>query len=249
MMNEAKFFERFADRIKALPQRGEYTKSDLLTNQFRLYEDDSLAIYYAPFDYVNSAAQVVIVGITPGWTQMELSYREARLALLEGAPSDEVNRRAKAHARFAGRMRSNLIQMLDDIGLHRSLELQTCKELFDSASAQLHSTSAIRYPVFVDGRNYTGHRPKLLRTPVLWDFIHTCLKDELTQVPNALVIPLGGSVDAAIEDLINSGTLDRRRCLTGFPHPSPGNGHRVRLFSERRDALSRDVVAWFSRTG
>ena len=247
-MNEAKLFERFADRIKALPQRDEYTEGDLLSNQFRLYEDDSLAIYYAPFDYVNSAAQVVIVGITPGWTQMKLSYREARRALLEGVPCDEVNRRAKALARFAGRMRSNLVQMLDGIGLHRSLELQTCGDLFDSASAQLHSTSAIRYPVFVDGKNYTGHRPKLLRTPVLRDFIYTCLKDELNQVPNALLIPLGNSVDSAIEDLISSGMLDRQRCLVGFPHPSPGNGHRIRLFVERRAALRRDVDAWFSRT-
>lgn len=32
--------------------------------------EGNLSVYYAPFEYVNPAARVVIVGITPGRTQM-----------------------------------------------------------------------------------------------------------------------------------------------------------------------------------
>ena len=243
----AELFERFADHIKALPQRKQYRESDLQNDQFRLYTSGSLAIYYAPFDSINADAKVVLVGITPGWTQMEAAYQEARLALLEGAQMDDVCRRAKAQASFAGSMRSNLIQMLDDIDLHQALGLETCAELFAPASAQLHTTSALRYPVFVDGKNYSGHRPRLLEVPVFQDIIHTDLKEELAQIPGALVIPLGRCVNTVVKDLSGSNILDQRRCLIGFPHPSGLNGHRVAQFSAKRLELSRAVKEWFSR--
>jgi hypothetical protein len=247
MFSRAEPFEQFADHIKALPQCEQFSKNDLQHDQFRLYASGSLAIYYAPFDYINTEAKVVLVGITPGWTQMESAYQEARLALLEGAPMDDVCRRAKARASFAGPMRSNLIQMLDDIGLHQALSLNTCAELFKSGSAQLHATSALRYPVFVNGKNYSGHRPELLQVPDFRDIIHSDLTEELAQVPDALVIPLGRCVNAVVEPLVGNDMLNRRRCLIGFPHPSGLNGHRIEQFSEKHLELSRAVKNWFSR--
>ena len=247
VLRGAQLFERFADRIKALPQRDQFSTSDLHDDQFRLHASGPLAIYYAPLDCINAKAKVVLVGITPGWTQMESAYQEARRALLEGAHRDEVCRRAKARASFAGPMRCNLIQMLDDIDLHEALSLGTCKELFGSASAQLHTTSALRYPVFVDGKNYSGHSPKLLEVPVFREIIHSDLQEELAQIPDALVIPLGRCVNAVVEDLAGNNMLDRRRCLIGFPHPSGLNGHRIAQFSAKRLDLSRAVKQWFSR--
>ncbi|HEX5912476.1 MAG TPA: hypothetical protein VFY54_05030, partial [Rubrobacter sp.] len=85
MFTGAELFERFADCIKALPQCDRYSQSVLQGDQFRLYASGSFAIYYAPLDYINPEAKVVLLGITPGWTQMESSYQEARRALLEGA--------------------------------------------------------------------------------------------------------------------------------------------------------------------
>jgi hypothetical protein len=247
MFSGVEHFERFADRIKALPQREQYRKSDFQGDQFRLYASGSFAIYYAPLDYINAKAKVVLVRITPGWTQIEAAYQEARLALLEGAHRDDVCRRAKARASFAGPMRRNLIQMLDDIGLHDALGLKTSAELFASGSTQLHTTSALRYPVFVDGKNYSGHRPKLLEVPVFRDIIQTDLKEELAQVPDAMVIPLGRCVNAVVEDLVGNSMLERRQCLIGFPHPSELNGHRVAQFSAKRLELHHAAKEWFSR--
>ncbi len=36
-------------------------------------------MYYAAFDHVNEDAKVAVVGITPGWNQMEIAHRAAWL--------------------------------------------------------------------------------------------------------------------------------------------------------------------------
>ncbi len=241
-------FDAFSPRIAALPSLPAYEKRDLLVPRFRLHGRGDLAVYYAPFDHVNLEAKVVLVGITPGWTQMEIGYREARKALLAGEAKDVVCQRAKAQASFAGPMRRNLVLMLDGIGLPQALGIPLSDALVGPATALLHTTSAIRYPVFIYGENYTGHRPKPLGTPILRDMVRTLLVEELQQIPDALIIPLGASLDEAIKDLVEKHAVDSKRCLTRFPHPSGGNGHRVRQFAERRLPLQDAVEAWFTRS-
>ncbi len=192
---------QFSPCIATLPFRPAYEKSDLLVPTFRLHSQGDLAVYYAPFDHVNPDARVVLVGITPGWTQMAIGYREARIALMAGQAMDAVCQQAKAHASFAGPMRRNLVMMLDGIRLPHAISIPSSEALFGPASTLLHTTSVIRYPVFINGENYTGHRPKPLRTPLLRDMIRTLLVEELEQIPDTLVIPLGTSVEEVITDL------------------------------------------------
>lgn len=75
------YFERFRQAILALPVKGEaerYEKSDLLQPHFQLFSEAGLEVYYAPFHYLNEVARVVLLGLTPGWTQMEAAFRAAR---------------------------------------------------------------------------------------------------------------------------------------------------------------------------
>src|SRR5713226_946243 len=160
-------FDQFAESIRSLPDRIPFAKADLLTPQFRLHEEGRVQIYYAPFDYVNENAKVVLVGITPGWTQMEIAYRFARRALLDGLLPVEVCRYAKQQASFAGSMRKNLISMLDRLDLPKFLGVPSCELLFSDYGSLSHTTSVIRYPVFVNDANYAGHVPDLLATACL----------------------------------------------------------------------------------
>ena len=201
-------------------------------------------MYYAPFDYVNHAAKVVLVGITPGWTQMEISYRSASQDLREGLASSEVCRRAKQRASFAGSMRKTLIAMLDAVELPAYLDIDSTESLFAEHGQLMYAAQAIRYPVFVEGRNYTGHSPNLLKTASLRYFIENVLTDELRSAHEAVIVPLGRSVAEVLDFLADGGHLDRDRCLFGFPHPSGANGHRVREFRERRGNLRRKVKQW-----
>jgi len=41
-------------------------KQSVVIDDFLLNKEGNLEIYYAPFDYINSKAKIVIVGITPG---------------------------------------------------------------------------------------------------------------------------------------------------------------------------------------
>lgn len=110
----------------------------------------------------------------------------------------------------------------------------------------MHTTSAILYPVFIAAENCIGHSPRLLGTPQLAKMVETCLGEELSQTPEALIVPLGRASEEAIAGLAACGTIDQGRALFGFPHPSGGNGHRVRHFAERRSDLSRRVDTWFN---
>src|SRR5574337_382402 len=104
-------FSKFEDAIRALPVRERIERSDLLIPSLRLHQENNIEIYYAPFDAVNPAAAIVLLGITPGWTQMEIAYRVARREMAAGFTGDEICRRAKQHASFAGMMRANLVRM------------------------------------------------------------------------------------------------------------------------------------------
>lgn len=238
-------FERYADAIANLPERDKLSKTDLLIPEFRLVHDKSVEIYYAPFDFINTQAKVAVVGITPGWTQMEIGFRQARAALRDGQSASEASRRAKAAASFAGTMRKNLVKMLDQTGLPKHLRLDSCERLFGDARLLLHCTSVVHYPVFVYGRNYSGHSPDLLSTPVLRRFVDEVLAAEFRATPDVLVIPLGKCVDTVLKHLIRTGALNAQRCLLGFPHPSGANGHRRTEFEKGLNGFTQIIDRWF----
>ena len=231
----------FMDRILALPERQMYERSDLLVSAFEVGRTDGLAVYYAPFDAPNRPASVVIVGVTPGWTQMQIAFRTARQELLGGASHSTACAEAKVQASFAGSMRTTLVTMLDAIGLPRCLGISSSLDLFDTHRTFLHTTSTVRYPVFAGDSNYTGSGPTLAKSPMLMDFARTLLVNELREVDARVVVPLGRRVDEALAALENEGLLPRGRRLAGFPHPSGANGHRARQFTERQFALAHQL--------
>ena len=157
-----KEFEDYRDFLSSLPARDEYDPGDLLVPDLLIAEEGPLRMFYAPFDWVNESARLIIMGITPGWTQMELACRAAREALSQGRTTDEVCRVAKQQASFAGSMRANLLKMLDALGVPKLLRIESSAALFGGVALLLHTGSVVRYPVFVESRNYTGSNPKPL---------------------------------------------------------------------------------------
>jgi hypothetical protein len=102
----------------------------LSCSALRVHDDGWMALYYAPFDYVNEAARIILMGITPGRWQMCEACLAARQAIARGATDDEVLREAKNKASFAGPMRANLVGMLDGIGIALQLDVASCASLF-----------------------------------------------------------------------------------------------------------------------
>jgi hypothetical protein len=232
-------FDTHSDAIRALPERP-LTERDLLTNKFLLKRQKrpNLSVYYAPLDCVNRKARVVIVGITPGWQQMRLAFEAAHAALARGASSDTALKVAKEHAAFAGSMRTNLCKWLDDLRLPECLGVPNTAALFSTRAALVHSTSAVRYPVFRDGKNYTGGRPPLARTPFLLDFAQEYFVPELLAIGDPIIVPLGVAVEKTLREL----DIGASRCLYGFPHPSGGYPGGPRKFAEARRRLRAQVA-------
>lgn len=194
----------------------------------------AIKVVYAPFDHIESQARLVVVGITPGMTQAVNALQAALEASRRGLRLEDALAAAKLTASFSGgSIRNNLVAMLDAIGVARHFGAQSTSEMFRPGSTAVHFTSALRYPVFVDGKNYNG-APDMLTTPVLRKQIDTHLAEEAAALPYAIWLPLGPKAEAAVLHLTGRGLLDRKRVLTGMPHPSGANAERVAIFLGRK---------------
>lgn len=221
---------------------------------------DGLSTWYAPFEYVNKGAKIVLCGITPGLQQADVALSAAKDALIRGESVEEAQIRAKETGSFAGVMRTNLVSMLDSIEINRLLEIESCSQLFGERSDLVHYTSALRYPVLKDGGNYSGDI-KMVRNSYLWNQIADGLQEESKALPDALWIPLGPVVGAVFQKLIELEVIRESRCLLGLPHASGANSERIKYFlgeksrenlssktnaqmiDDRRKALARKVEA------
>ena len=90
---------------------------DAMAPELLLWQQGTLSVFYAPWDWVNTSANVMLVGITPGLHQATEALAEARRSLAEGLSPEDALRRADAVGSFSGPMRTNLVTMLDGIGL------------------------------------------------------------------------------------------------------------------------------------
>jgi len=211
-----------------------------LPTELLLSSEGSLQTFYAPFDYINPEARITICGITPGMSQAVVALNEARRLLKAGVPLEEAKRKAKETASFAGAMRTNLINLLDSVGIAELLDINSCARLFDTHTHLVHYTSALRYPVFIKGQNYNGS-PKMLKTTSLRHQVETYLAEEIRALStNCLYVPLGDKVSAAFEHLQSIGLVKPGQVLTGLPHPSPASMERINYFmgKKERAALS-----------
>jgi hypothetical protein len=227
------YLQKYKAAIRSLPIDRSLTKDDLQVDDLLMSRNGKIEVYYAPHnEYVNLSAKVMIIGITPGWTQMKTAYHEARKGLEQGLRDEEICKRAKQEAGFAGSMRSNLISMLNALELHRYLKIPSCEDLFLRHQELLHTTSLLRFPVFVEKRNYTGFNPSLFSNPFLRESALLSTQEEIELLQQTtLIIPLGKTVEQGLRLLEKAHKVDDQQCLWGFPHPSGANGHRHSAFN------------------
>ncbi len=202
--------------------------------QLMIASDGPLSTYYAPFDYVNSSARVVLVGITAGRTQAVNALTEAKRQLELGASPDQALMRAKQTGAFSGSMRSNLVAMLNRIGLAHMLNLVSCDALFGDGSKLLHTTSVLPFPVFFNGENYNG-KPDLVGTTFLRNLMVEHFVPIVKALPEAVFLPLGPVLSKAMAWLLAQGEIPGARILRGLPHPSGANGERIQYFLEQKE--------------
>lgn len=228
--------------IRTLPIKPQYSKQDLLIEDLLIAREGQLEMYYAPHnEYINPLSKIVLVGITPGWTQMELAYRTASQSLHRGDTFEEACKSAKIAARFAGSMRTNIINMLAELGVSHYFEIERASDLFEAKGTLLHTTSLLRHPVFVAKQNYNGHLPSLMNSQFLYKRISESFPQEISMLDEPLIIPLGKSVEKVLRQLVNQNKIIAGNYLWGFPHPSGANGHRLKQFETAKPEMIRTL--------
>lgn len=233
-------FENYIDKIIQLNR---FEKEDILNKKFLLEKDEKINIYYAPHnEFVNKKAKIFVIGITPGWTQTQIAFKTANEGLVNNVEIIDILKKCKYNSRFSGSMRENLIDMLDQIGLNKKFQINSSSELFDEDNNLLHTTSLIKYPVFINGKNYNGHNPDILCNELLIKYIKKYFISEINELQNVVIIPLGKAVEEVLTYLIDNSIINNNyTILFGFPHPSGANGHRKEIFENNKKKLIKKV--------
>ena len=177
--------------------------------------DERIEIRASGFDYVNRDARVVLVGICPGNAQL--------IAARDGKSSCEIKRENA----FAGGMRSNLVRMLNFVGVNRLLGIATCETLWDQDFDKVEMTSLLKDAVYYKGKMFNnvvmiGRSMRLTR----------------------LFVALGPGVHSVLlrlkaEDVISGAVI-------GMPHPSGANAGRCATFlgCSKVDAKVDGATRW-----
>ncbi|MFM0083486.1 hypothetical protein [Paraburkholderia sediminicola] len=228
-------FEKYESAIR--DYRG--PQGDPQSASLRMHRNGDLVVYYAPLEWVNPTAKLVLVDVTPWKAQADIALTEANRALLEGAPLPKVLRRASLAAAFAGVTRERVIALLDYIGVHQWLGLSSSADLFGEAGDLLQVSFVLQFPVFKNGANFrAGWHPE--RDPLLRLQMRDHFGRMAKAMPEAVFIPVGAAASRGVEWLTKEGFLTKERVLHGLPHPRKEEPSHTAYFLGEKDRVDLD---------
>lgn len=234
-------FEQFAQQIKRVGASG----SDM--PNFSLGKEGRYELRYIPFEHVNRAARLVIVGITPGPTQIKLAYSKAQELLRAGLDKETILTQVKTVGCFGGpRMRPNLVRILEHFRFGELLGIQDVNSLWSTNAQLLHSTSVVPYAALENGEDFNGSFDQVLRSPLLKQCFLDYFVISLQQLSGeALYVALGECPKAALDWCVSQGHLRPDQVLGAFCHPSTNGGSTTKFYLREKSAdelSSRDPV-------
>jgi hypothetical protein len=155
---------------------------------------------------------------------------------------------------FAGRMRTNLCDWLDNIGLPDAYGVACADSLFSAETKGVATTSALVFPTFKNGEDLHSY-PPCTRIPMFDDMLVSLLLPRLDAARRALIVPLGSAAQKLLARALSTRetqagrTIDSVRILTGLPHPGdgPGRKDRIEVFKMRRACLRRQIRRFFQQ--
>ncbi len=227
---------QFKDAAQSLPSN---PSKATIQETFCMAKTADLMEVYTPFEFVNKAARVAIVGITPGFTQVQNAILSLSNALKTGMADEKALQMAKQTGAFSGSLRKNLIDLLNSIGLDQYLGIADCAELFANRNDLIQSCSILKNGVFKFNKrkgtweNYNG-TPDIIKNDFLRNRVERFGK-QTAQFPKGIIyIALGPVVSSAFEYLISQGVVDAKSVFSGLIHPAPGNNERIAAWLERK---------------
>lgn len=178
------------------------------------------------FNYVNPKAEVVIVGITPGNSQLKGER--------EGLDKREIKRLNA----FAGSMRPNLIKMLDYVGVNCLLGIETCKLLWEEDFDRVEMTSLLKEATYVIGKNGKKGMFKQVEQIAKSDKLSKMLNEGFVKDCSSyhkvrLFIGCGPKVYDKLLELKGAGVISAP--IIGIAHPSGANLGRILCYLGQKE--------------
>jgi len=229
----SKLFEKFSSLIGSIDQRKDDSSP---IDGLKLWENSQrhLECFYAPFEHVNHSAKIVLIGITPGRTQMNRALAAAARSLKMGTSVEQAIAEVKRIGSFSGSMRPNVVNTLNKLGYPEKLGVQCSSELWGSKNSLVNFCSLLKYPVFIKGKDYNGN-PHPLKVPELKDLLIEGFAKDLNEMPpSAELVPLGDFVAGVLSELDKLGLVPQRinrfdGKVVAPPHPSGANAESISL--------------------
>jgi len=193
-----------------------------------------LSCFYAPFEHVNQDAKIVIVGITPGRTQMNRALNTLQTGLANNASIDQILKNVKQQASLSGSMRPRIIEILNKLGYAKALNIDSTSSLWSENNHLVHFCSLLKYPVFIHDKDYCG-QPTLFNSGELTQLLHQEFINDLATInPDATLMPLGEMVAKVITILRDEGLIKQQvktyqNKVIAPPHPSGANAESISL--------------------
>ena len=175
-------------------------------------------------DYVNTNARIIVVGKTPGSNQMA-----TRIDNL--SPKEVKKTRA-----FAGTIRTNLVKMLDYIGINRFLGIESCITLWViDYEKYADFTSILKNCVKDTKKTKNPFISSIPRNMEKYPEIESEYKEgfaaDCSKYINAkLWIALGSDVEQILQALQKAGVISSESIILTIPHPSGANAGRIAAF-------------------
>lgn len=188
--------------------------------------DDKYVFEPTEFDYVNPKAEVVIVGITPGNSQ------------LKGERKELDKKEIKREYAFRGTVRGNLVRMLDYIGVNNLLGINSCKSLWEEDFDRVEMTSLLKDATYVKGKNgrtMFKDAEKIEKSKALTEMFENGFVKDCEQYKKArLFVACGQGVYDELMKLKERGVITAP--VVAIAHPSGNNGVRVLYYMGQLDS-------------
>ena len=178
------------------------------------------------FNYVNPKAEVVIVGITPGNSQLDGSR--------EGMSSRDIKRKFA----FAGTLRKNMVRMLDYIGVNKLLGINSCESFWKEDFDRVEMTSLLKdatYIVGKSGKTMFKDTEMIAKSEKLTDKFENGFVKDCEQYKQAkLFVACGQGVYEELMKLKERGVITAP--VVAIAHPSGNNAIRVLYYMDELDS-------------
>ena len=177
------------------------------------------------FNYVNSEAEVVIVGITPGNSQSK------------GERKKMSPKEIKRTYAFKGGIRKNIVKMLDYIGINTLLGIKTCMSLWEEHFGRVELTSLLKDATYViksSGKTMFKDTKEIAKSVLLTEKFETGFVRDCAQYKKAKIfVACGQGVYEELLKLKDRGIITAP--IVAIAHPSGNNAMRVLYYMGQLD--------------